>query len=492
MKTSEAWGSMEPAPTASEGAPQPLRPVPSIRSLVRAWSLVVGLFAIAAATALAITTRLQRQATDVVLRDMATVATADRIERDLFLHARLSHLSMVTASPALAQARSGEEHEIRELLARARTEVETPDEIRALDDAEEQLDAILADPLVAHTPGLTVDQRVLRSEAAVQRADEAINTLRRMNQAEADAADAEARRIHDLSNAAGVAIAVFSMTALALLILGLDRLVLRPLEDIRAAIALPRGDGAPRPHHAPPEIAEIARALEDARAALTKQDEERAAFLGGVAHDLRNPLGAIKMAVQSARADAPEDRRLSIAERQIERLARMIGDLLDAARIEAGHLELDLRPVDLRSVASEVVELYRETTRHHTLELEAPSGPVMVVGDALRLEQVVANLVTNAIKYSPEGGAVRVRVTQPARDAVVAVTDSGVGIAASEIPLLFSPFRRLASGREVAPGAGLGLSVVQRIVEAHGGAIEVVSAPRAGSTFTVRLPRAVT
>jgi signal transduction histidine kinase len=179
---------------------------------------------------------------------------------------------------------------------------------------------------------------------------------------------------------------------------------------------------------------------------------------------------------------------LTILERQLGRLTRMVGDLLDASRIEAGELELNVEEVDLRKVAREVVELYAPTSPAHQVELEAPEQPVRVRADPLRLEQVVSNLVSNAIKYAPEGGPVKVVVGVEGDEAVLAVKDRGVGIPPEEIPDLFLPFRRRAMTRNLAPGAGLGLSVVRRILQAHGGRIEVESVQGTGSTFRIRLP----
>jgi signal transduction histidine kinase len=115
---------------------------------------------------------------------------------------------------------------------------------------------------------------------------------------------------------------------------------------------------------------------------------------------------------------------------------------------------------------------------------------VVVRCDGTRLEQVLHNLVSNALKYSPTGSSVELRVAQEGEEAVLSVVDQGIGISSEELRHLFAPFRRTSRAREVAPGVGLGLSVARRIIEAHGGRIEVDSRPGAGSTFRVRLPLA--
>jgi len=163
----------------------------------------------------------------------------------------------------------------------------------------------------------------------------------------------------------------------------------------------------------------------------------------------------------------------------------MVGDFLDAARIESGHLELQLRRRDLRELAQEAVELYGASSRAHRLVYSPAETPVEVRCDAERIAQVLNNLVSNAIKYSPQGGDVRVSVTASKGDAIVAVQDSGIGIAPEDQKHIFEPFRRTGASRDTAPGVGLGLSVAHQIIEAHGGRIDVESTLGVGSTFRV-------
>ncbi len=228
--------------------------------------------------------------------------------------------------------------------------------------------------------------------------------------------------------------------------------------------------------------------------ALSARREAQMAFLGGVAHDLRTPLSALRMSCSVFRPDRPLPPEalvrstLELVERQICRLDRMVGDLLDMAKIEAGRLELDLRVQDGRSLVRGVIELFEGNSPLHRLQLALPDEPVQIRCDRLRIEQVLTNLVSNAIKYSPRGGAVEVRLGRRGDEAVIRVTDQGIGMSGAERSRLFEPFRRLGLSGETAPGVGLGLYVVKRIVEAHCGRIEVESAPGNGSSFAVFLP----
>jgi signal transduction histidine kinase len=171
---------------------------------------------------------------------------------------------------------------------------------------------------------------------------------------------------------------------------------------------------------------------------------------------------------------------------QAGQLGRLIDDLLLASQIEADHLDLHLVATDVVTEARQAVEEMRAV--RSTLCLEAPHGPLTVLADAYRLRQVFANLVTNAIKYSPEGSDVVLRLTRSEAEVHVAIIDHGVGIPDGAIPMLFDRFYRAEGAARQARGVGLGLYITRRIVEAHSGRITVASEPGRGSTFTVTLP----
>jgi two-component system, OmpR family, sensor histidine kinase MtrB len=228
-------------------------------------------------------------------------------------------------------------------------------------------------------------------------------------------------------------------------------------------------------------------------ASLARQREARIALLAGVAHDLRNPLFALKLSVSLLTTNRPlpnEEQIRSIAarlHRQITGLDRLVGDFLDMARIEAGQLRLDCGECDLRELARAVVELFRPTSIAHEIELRAPAEAVTVWCDQMRIEQVLTNLVSNAIKYSPGGGKILIEVSQLDGEARLTVNDRGVGIDPEDLALIFDPFRRAQRSARSMPGVGLGLYVARLIVEAHGGRIEVNSRPGVGSEFTLAL-----
>src|SRR5262245_6550797 len=169
----------------------------------------------------------------------------------------------------------------------------------------------------------------------------------------------------------------------------------------------------------------------------------------------------------------------------------LIEQMLDAARLEEGRLQLRLRPVDVRTVVEQAVETVRPLAdESHPLLLSLDRQPLVVPVDAERVQTILTNLVDNAIKYSPAGGPVECRVTGTDDSVLVAVHDHGVGIAADDLPRLFSRFGRVSSeATRHIPGIGLGLYLARELARLHGGDIDVESKPGAGSTFVLSLPR---
>jgi signal transduction histidine kinase len=257
-----------------------------------------------------------------------------------------------------------------------------------------------------------------------------------------------------------------------------------------------RGDRDARATETGPlELQEMSRCFNEMASALAMQRQRQIAFLGGVAHDLRNPLSALKLSVASAspnRPLPPEPRLRQILEkigRQIVRLERMTGDFLDMASIESGEMELNVEVHDAREMVRAVVDLHDGGAPDSRIRIALPAEPLLFECDPLRIEQVLTNLLSNAMKYSPPNTEIEVALEPLPGEVVLRVTDQGVGILEGERQSVFEPFRRVGLSKGAVPGVGLGLYVVRRIIEAHRGLIEVESVPGSGSTFRVFLPR---
>ncbi len=220
-------------------------------------------------------------------------------------------------------------------------------------------------------------------------------------------------------------------------------------------------------------------------------------FISVVSHELKTPVAIIKGYAETLlRPEAQRDpgllqEMLGAITEEADRLARLVDDLLDASRLQAGGLPFrDVEDVDLRLIARRVVSRYASQSERHTLRLEFPEQFPTVRGDPRRLEQVLDNLVSNAIKYSPAGGEVVIKGEVKAAEVILSVSDEGVGIPLDEQERIFDRFYRVENpATRAVSGTGLGLYLTRAIVQAHGGRCWVHSVPGAGSTFYVALPQ---
>lgn len=233
-------------------------------------------------------------------------------------------------------------------------------------------------------------------------------------------------------------------------------------------------------------------AREEAQAAVRSRD----AFLSIAAHELKTPLtvmlGNAQLLQRRSEADpaySERDRRaIAAVAAQTLRLERMIAVLLDISRIEAGQLRITRAPFDLRALALRLVQEVRPTLRDHTI-VYLGDDPVYLDGDELRIEQVLQNLISNAVKYSPGGGHVRVSAAIASGQATVTVSDEGIGIPTAELPNVFSRFFRASNaGDHQVGGIGLGLFVVKEIIALHGGEVQLTSDVGQGTTVSFTLP----
>ncbi len=232
--------------------------------------------------------------------------------------------------------------------------------------------------------------------------------------------------------------------------------------------------------------------VEELASANRRKDE----FLAVFSHELRSPLSSIRNAVDllgSEMADVTARRRAqALIERQVRRMARLVEDVLEVARITSGGMQLQRERIDLRDIVSDAIETLRPEIhlRQHHLTVTIPDAPVWLQGDADRLEQVLVNLLGNASRYTDPGGELAVRMHTQDGHASVQVRDSGIGITAEALPHIFELFKQANEAQACCrAGLGIGLALVRSLVELHGGSVTAFSAGTGrGSEFTVRLP----
>lgn len=302
---------------------------------------------------------------------------------------------------------------------------------------------------------------------------------------------------------------VIAVTLAALVALLVARYLTAPLNALAGAVSrFGSGDAAaPLPHAGISEVARLAAAFDQMRQDLAlaasgreQAIQQRDTFFSVAAHELKTPLTALlgqaqlfqRRAQREGSLSARDQRSLDVVVAQAQRLNSLITELLDVSRIEHGRLALERAPLDLNLLVARVIEEFQPTVETHSIRCEGLSSvPLLIDGDALRLEQVLHNLLSNAVKYSPDGGEVTVRLSRAPGEALVAISDTGIGIPAQALPQLFKRFFRAANAetRSIS-GMGVGLFVVYEIVTLHGGRLLVTSTEGQGSTFTMLLPLA--
>ena len=241
--------------------------------------------------------------------------------------------------------------------------------------------------------------------------------------------------------------------------------------------------------------AQASIALDNARLYLDlrESDRNKDEFLAVLGHELRNPLAPIVTALEVMRLDPSSmDRQRAVIERQARHMVRLVDDLLDVSRISRGKIELRKERVSVRDAIAKAVETAGPLlkARRHSMAVQLPARPLLVEADPVRLDQVLMNLLTNAAKYTPEGGHLRIQALESESQLELRVSDDGIGFAPEAASRLFLPFEQLGGARDYATGGlGIGLALVKGLVQLHGGTVSASSpGPGKGATFVVRLP----
>ncbi len=334
----------------------------------------------------------------------------------------------------------------------------------------------IADPVSApvlargHRVGLTV---VSFTAAGLGGADHAMQTA----------------LLRAIAGAAGLAALLALLTGLAI-----ARRITRPVGSLIAVTrAMGRGDRFARVGliHAPGELRELATAFDQMADTLALEDQLRRDVVADVAHELRTPI-AVLQAGHEALLDGiaePTPGQLASLRDEVLRLARMVGDLQTLAAAEAAGLQMTAGRCDLAQIAGAAVESLAGQFEAAGVSVDRQLTPVEVLGDAGRLHQVITNLLTNSLKFTPSGGRVTVQAGPADGGARLQVTDTGIGIPAAELPRIFDRFWRGSQAGQVA-GSGVGLAVAAELARAHGGQLAAASEPGSGTQITLTMPSA--
>ncbi|HEY3322577.1 MAG TPA: HAMP domain-containing sensor histidine kinase [Planctomycetota bacterium] len=444
-------------------------------------------------------TVLTNRATTQVAAASEGIRAAEELDDTLLAYNREHFLYARSGSREHLQAARQYEIELHDWLGRAHRYAETAEEEQVLSRTETKVNAFIQrqnERSQGTGPRAFADYVAASTEVDDIRVDTV--ALSRINLEQGRDAQQTANRLTGIAKVLGIVLAaVVPLTVLSLLLL-IRRQIYFPFLFLRETlIRYTAGEKQVRaPASGPQELREIALLFNDMADKLAQQRQMQLGFLAAVAHDLRNPLTALKTSVALVSrggrklSDEQLGKQCALIKRQVDRLERMVGDFLDVSLIDGGRLELRTEVCDLCEIVRNVAELYNCGSQH-PIRLSLPESPLRACCDTTRMEQVLGNLINNAMKYSAEGASVEVSLEAHHGEAIFSVTDRGLGIAPEDQKRLFEPFARVGESQRRTPGLGLGLSVVKRLAEAHHGRVELESVPGVGSTFRVRIPAGV-
>ena len=424
-----------------------------------------------------------------------SVRVAQELKIRLLVHNRSSFLNQLGEETYRGESSRVERSEIDEYLASARQYLNDADEAALLAEVTQEINLYLQRRDSLESGHQSATEKYLVVSHDLDRAFASIDRFIALNRSQANAFAAEIGR----QNIDATLLAKTSFVAGGLLLAGIIAaafwFLAGPLIGIGTVIGSYSGGNTAARIHATGlrEIRSIGSMFNSMADSLEQRRQDQLRFIASIAHDLRNPLHSILITAdllnRKARGEDREPTRIIL--RQMQNLDRLVGDLLDTTRIEAGQLILHVAVHDLRSLLLDAVELYRTSATIHAFVVNLPDGPLVCRCDSVRMAQVMNNLLSNAVKYSPNGGTVRVAAYHDGDEIEMSVSDEGIGIEPGDIESIFTPFKRTVATRSTIPGVGLGLSTSRRIIRAHQGELSVWSNPGRGSTFTIRMRAAV-
>jgi signal transduction histidine kinase len=491
-----------------------MRPISLVRRVALVAAGIAALVGIAFAAALIAILSLRhadareshsKDVTAATLRVRALSADLDSALRGFALSGDRRFLTLFSASRARVPNDLGAlQALVHTDLPQSRRSLLVRGELRSYltDYADNVITIAQVSPVAARGPAAGAEDK--------RRTDQIKATLNELLAAEnlrAQKASAHARSVANIAIEVGI-VALAVSTALILLFgAWIARGVARPVRRLAAAAAdVAGGDlslrleegGSAEVGALVSAFNSMTRSLELARREVLSQNQQlregerhKRDLISMVSHELRTPLASVLgfTSLLLQRDFPPDEQRryLEIVDGQARRLAALAGDFLDVQLLDGGSLMLVRTPFDLVELVREQVQLFFLQLTTHRLLVDLPDSPLVIDGDRDRMSQVVGNLLSNAIKYSPEGGEVRVLARRTGGDAVVSVSDQGVGIRPEDTERIFEKFFRSAEATKTVGGTGLGLAVAREIVASHGGRLEVSSTRGAGSTFVVTM-----
>jgi signal transduction histidine kinase len=467
----------------------PRIPLPrlTIRKMVELWAgsafLVWAILVIGWLAARTQLSRLGEQA----LHDVQTLDMARELELAILSERREDLLWHATGETPHRERRKKLETMANQIAARLGAYIPTTQGREALSQIRNRLKTLDEHPTSPAPPSL---------DMVVQSADDLLDSLNQFylqNEEQTKKSMRAARHMYTiisywaLSLSAGTAILLF-LGSISII----HHVVNPALAISNAATAFGRGDFSARaPVLHEDELGATARTFNNMAEDIANREKDRLQFVAMVVHDLKNPALAIEMAARLLGESVSKEEKfgsyLDAMTREAQRLRTIVRDLTDDIQVASGHFSVEKAPVDLCALVRQWVQAQAAAFSDHEVVVEVKE-PCTILGDARRIERVVMNLVSNAVKYSPPGTRITLRTEKRGSFALLSVSDQGPGIRKEDLQVIFQPFGRGRSADTFAEGTGMGLYVVKQIVEAHDGRIEVESELGHGATFRVWLP----
>jgi signal transduction histidine kinase len=421
-----------------------------------------------------------------------SIRLAEELKSRLLVHNRNAFLYTLNNDPDRLQGRRTQRAQVTSLLETIGQLANSREEEVVLAEVRRQIATYFDKRGDLTSLGVSPVEQYTQISQDVDEALAVVDMLTEVNRKQMNALMETIGRRNTVSDSIAVLLLLLGGFVLLFIIIGIVFSVARPLTSLADIIAkYAGGDSSARSEiKGLQEIRVIASNFNSMADRLEERRQEQLRFIASIAHDLRNPLQSMSVAsALLAIKCVAEDRELAgMVSRQVKHLDRLVGDLLDISHIEAGRLELELGDQDIGLLIRDAVELYRAGSDLHSFRIEIADDPIICRCDGRRIAQVINNLVSNAVKYSPNGGVVKVKAWKKEDEFVISVADEGIGIAPQDFDRIFKPFYRTKATKGTIPGIGLGLSASRRIVEAHGGRMHVESTPGKGSVFYVCLP----
>lgn len=451
--------------------------------------IILSLFIILSASYIYTTDLLDTEAQQLVDAG-ESISLAKNLKSKLLTHNRYSFLYSLHKSPKRLEGRQQQRFEINKHLIELRRLVNSEDETTLLKQVKNDIYTYFEKRDQLNTSKLSPVEQYIKASILIDSLEVSVDKLIQINRSQLNTLIASVNKQNKIADRLAVSLLAIGAIIILLITAGIIWAVYRPLMSLSKVIAKYKAGNTQirAEKYLLKEINALSENFNLMANSIDEKQRDQLQFIASIAHDLRNPLNSISMASEMLLDKHPNTTHATIISNQTKHLDRLVSDLLDTARIESGQLDLTPQACDIKKIIKDSIELYQLSSSIHKLKLSLPDYPLICKCDASRISQVINNLISNAIKYSPNGGTIQITAIYETNDIIISIQDQGIGIAEQDQVNIFKPFHRTKSTKGTIPGIGLGLSSSKKIIEHHQGKLKVESQAGHGSIFKIILP----